>query len=743
MDLLQTQLFNTDYLENKYMPNMEQWVKENVKNIESRDYQIEALNALQKRRGANRKRGLVHLATGLGKTSVAAVDVMHYLKEENTTGRVLFVSHMNEISLQAKNTFTFVDPSLTTAIFRGKMKDAQVTFSTFQALYVQLSAIESGYFDYIIYDEAHHIEAETFSAVRNHFRPKFELGLTATPERADGRDIFNYFGHPLFVKSLADGINDGWLSAIDYHIVFDEAIKKAMNDNFELKSLKDIRALFAIKSRNEIISQEVLLRRHEIGLDKAKTIVFCQNISAATEMAKLLEGEVYHSDITQEQRLKIMKKFKSGALQVICTVDMFNEGIDIPDARLVVFLRSTSSRTIFEQQLGRGLRRSEGKDKVTVLDFVANVERINFVRELGHQVAQKGSPRAGIGGHPAVESGEGSFGEAGQSLFTSNFEFEDQVIEILDRYDKIQAIEYLKTEEVIAEFEKSGSTVASVAHHFRVTENTIRKHLRKGGIVFTVKRLSNQEVVEYYNTTYSIQQTADYFDVSWQAVKKHLVKAGIDTSGHMSNGKSSADSEIIETYKKLGSITKTAKVMGIGMWIVKTRLERNGIKPNAPNETNYASQELIDAWNRLGSISKAAREVGLSKHQALTRMKNSGIDTAKVVKAKITKEQITEAYDNFNGDLLEIVEYFKPFFEIYESKSLKSRNNWVKVYRALDEYGFLTNITGPITSAVAAAAYYKYGNSVKAGEHLGVSGAFVSRKAKGAKYITKYKKVEA
>jgi len=568
------------------------WIQNNVTNIEVRDYQIEAWLKLQERRSLGRRRALIHLATGLGKTSVAAVDALHYLKEENKTGRVLFVSHMNDISHQAKNTFLFVNPGFTTAIFRGKLKDAEITFSTFQALHGKLDEIDPNYFSYIIWDEAHHIEAETFSQVREHFTPEFELGLTATPERADGRDILNYFGHPIFTKSLSDGINDGWLSSVDYHIVFDEAIKKAMNEKFEISSLKDIRELFAIRSRNEIISKEVLDRRHEIGLDRAKTIVFCQNIDAATQMAELLGGEVYHSRVSADERQALMLRFKSGHLQVICTVDMFNEGIDIPDARLIVFLRSTSSRTIFEQQLGRGLRRAPDKSQVTVLDFVANVERINFVRELGRHVAASSGGSRGFYSSGALVD-EGQVPEATNVFSFNSFEFEDQVIELMERYETLSGIEYLKTSEVVAE----------------------------------------------YNKYKSIQRVADKFGVTWQAVKKHLKKAGIDTSERIERARSIPVEEVAAKYAELGSINKVSAHFDVSTHIVKSKLLQSGTDITSRAEPVFASPELIEAVKRTGSIRQAAIELGIGRHAARNRLIRSGIDTSrKVIRKPVTKK---------------------------------------------------------------------------------------------------------
>lgn len=586
------------------------WVDQHTESLQLRNYQVKSWQLLWTKRASGRKRALMHLATGLGKTSVAAVDVLHYLSEEKPSGRVLFVSHMNDISRQAQRTFLRVDPAFETTFFKTGHLSMQpgVTFATFQSLYTNLDQIDPQHFSYIIWDEAHHIEAETFSDVRKHFRPEFELGLTATPERADGRDILNYFGKPLFSKSLAEGIAEGWLSPVDYHIVLDDSIKKTLSKGLELNTLKEIRELFSIRTRNEVISREVMDRRHDIGLDHAKTIVFCQNIQAAEEMAKLLGGEVYHSEINADERLDIMRRFRKGTLQVICTVDMFNEGIDIPDARLVVFLRSTSSRTIFEQQLGRGLRRHPGKDKVTVLDFVANVERINFVRELGRHIGSSLHTNAGEYGPSG--SGELQPQSATEQFFgLSHFVFEDQTIELLERYETIQSIEFLKSDEVVATYRRLGT----------------------------------------------VQKTANYYGVSWTSIFKHLKKAGVVEYAHKAR---TLDTEtIVEKYHELGSIAKTAAFFEIDTSTVRDRFRKAGVKITASNAKQYATPEMIEAFQRLGSIRKAAMELGLSRSAVRKRLINSGIDTAaKPKNPKITAEDLQTAYDQHEGDITKIVE---------------------------------------------------------------------------------------
>lgn len=644
-----------------------QWVAKSCTTIEVRPYQMECLATLWNKRESGSKRALVSLATGLGKTSVAAMDVLHFIQEEQaTTPRVLFVSHMRDISAQAKRNFSRISSRL----------PEHTTFTTFQGLHRKLATIPSDYYDYIVWDEAHHIEATTFREVREHFNPQFELGLSATPERADGLDIFDYFGVPMYEKSLADGISEGWLSTVDYHIVFDEAISSAINNGFKLTTIKDIRSLFAIRTRNEVISKEVLDRRHVIGMDKAKTIIFCQSIDAAEKMATLLHGEVYHSEIDSDTRQNILERFKNGSLQVICTVDMFNEGIDIPDARLIVFLRSTSSRTIFNQQLGRGLRRSPGKDKVTVLDFVANVERINFVRELGHTISTLRETEINYPG----KNTSGNRAEAtilNPYFDVSNFDFEDETIELLERYKAIKDQVHLTREQVVADW-----------HELK-----------------------------------SIPQIAKKHSVSWNAIHKHLTKAGIDTSLHTARAISTED--IVNKYRELKSSVAVGRHFGIDAKTVRDRLKKANESILPINQKAYASPELIEAYNRLGTINKAAIELEIPRATARIHLINSGVYKKRDNTISLSRDRLARIYEATDGDINQIVTGIG--------------EGWVYTYKMLDRYGFLDKRDGPITSAQAAAAYYKFGTSVAAAEYLGVSSSLVSRLSKDAKYIRKYR----
>jgi superfamily II DNA or RNA helicase len=408
--------------------------------FEVRDYQLEAWTSLWDARQNGQKRGLICLATGLGKTSVAVFDVVKYRQEcaaqdPPMIPRVLFVSHITDIGDQARERFEHFMPDAETDSFRTKQRDlpdADVTFATFQSLASELERFDPQDFEYIIYDEAHHSEASTFKKVRDYFDPLFELALTATPDRMDDKDIREYFGEALYTKTLSEAIAEGHLVDVDYHLVFDSMIKDILAEGFRPTSVKEFEELFAAKPTNQQIAANVLEEQHAIGLDDAKTIIFCEDVTQAEEMANLLGGEAYHSKVKKTERPEILKNFRSPGGHVICTVDMFNEGIDIPDARLLVNLRSTQSKRIFEQQLGRGLRKHPGKEHVTVLDFAGNIERIRLVQDLNKSIQERVT-------RLRQESGSEESASKRPSLVRehSDFVFEKMAVDLLAVYDTI------------------------------------------------------------------------------------------------------------------------------------------------------------------------------------------------------------------------------------------------------------------------------------------------------------------
>lgn len=415
-----------------------------IQAFESRPYQVEAWDVLWAAREAGADRGLIHLATGLGKTSVAVFDYARFRKEQKAKGetaRALFVVHQNAILEQADERFNEVLPHVLPGVGMSRffnksanLPEGEVVFATFQSLYGGAHKFPPDYFDYIVYDEAHHIEATTYKKVVDYFTPKFQLGLTATPERGDGKDITDHFGEALYTKTLPEGIAEGYLADVHYRLMLDEETKQLLQSGFRPKNMTELNKIFDFDPKPEDVAEAIRAAQQEIrektGLENVKTIIFSSDIAAVDEMARLMGGDGYHSGIGSEKDKKaVLDAFRSGELETIVTRDMFNEGVDIPDARLIVFFRSTQSKTIFEQQLGRGLRKTADKDDVTVLDFVANAERIQLISELASEV-KKTRCRNGT-----METEEGG-NRGGLSIVAgkSDFEFDEQIVDILALY---------------------------------------------------------------------------------------------------------------------------------------------------------------------------------------------------------------------------------------------------------------------------------------------------------------------
>jgi len=403
-----------------------------------REYQTEVWSALDAARSSGKKEALVHLATGLGKTTVAVVDSLAFMKKSIDSNpkkmpKVMFVCHQNNILAQAEERFNlFTDNTLETGFFNGEIKDTEkpLTFATMQSLHANLVSIAPDSFDYIIYDEAHHTQADTFKEVVEHFKPSFQLALTATPDRYDGKEIRELFGEEVYSKSLAEALIEGHLADVEYHIMMDEAVKKIIQSGFSPKTIKEVADLLENTSRDEEIAKQINEEIHRLGLDNAKTIIFCNDIDQVEHMSKLLGGKPYHSKINIKKQQATLKQFRGNELNVIAARDMFNEGVDIPDARIVVFLRGTGSKTVFEQQLGRGLRKVEGKNVVTVLDFVGNLERLEILREFIERL-EKIKPKNPKG--PIDRSPDEPI-----KIAHGEFDFEKLTVDLLEKLDAIK-----------------------------------------------------------------------------------------------------------------------------------------------------------------------------------------------------------------------------------------------------------------------------------------------------------------
>lgn len=352
--------------------------------IEANPMQQKALAKLTALRESGATKGLVVAATGTGKTYLAALDVKQLAPK-----RMLFVVHREQILTTAMASFKAIlggsDSDYGILSGRSNNSQAKYLFATINMaakdnFFTQFAEDE---FDYIIVDEAHRIGTNADNAPMsmyqrflNHFNPKFLLGMTATPERTDGGNIYQYFDYNLAYEiSLLDALSVDLLAPFHYIGVTDYIIdNEFLNDNSDLSYM--------------VTSERVtylLEKTHYYGYsgDTLHGLIFVSRVEQGKELAAALTDRGVPAKFLSgadsvETRNEVVKELEESEIQYIVTVDVFNEGVDIPKVNQVVMMRPTISSIIFLQQLGRGLRKSGNKDYVTVLDFIGNYQN-NFM----------------------------------------------------------------------------------------------------------------------------------------------------------------------------------------------------------------------------------------------------------------------------------------------------------------------------------------------------------------------------
>lgn len=379
--------------------------------FQPRGVQIEALYALNSSREEGSDRGLIYAATGIGKTYLAAFDSVGYQ-------RVLFVAHREEILSQAAESFRNVRKSNDYGFFNNKIKDTNksLIFASVGTLgkhkYLSDDFFASDYFDYIVIDEFHHAVNDQYKNIMEYFKPKYLLGLTATPERMDGRNIYELCDYIVpYQISLKDAINKGVLVPFHYYGIFDDTV--------DYSSIHIVKGKY---NENELIEKLILAERSDLiykyymKYGSKRALGFCCSRVHAENMAKEFSNRgipsvaVYsesNGEFSEDRKIAIAK-LKKGEIRVIFSVDMFNEGLDICSIDMVMFLRPTESPVVFLQQLGRGLRRDKSKEYLNVLDFIGNYNK--------------------AGNAPFLLSGQNYSGEVARKNNQHDYEFPDNCV---------------------------------------------------------------------------------------------------------------------------------------------------------------------------------------------------------------------------------------------------------------------------------------------------------------------------
>jgi superfamily II DNA or RNA helicase len=361
-----------------------------------RKYQDKIVNKVINSYEQGEKRAFYVVATGLGKTVIAAT-VARYLWDRGCR-RILVLCHATDLALQLEQGFwSQIKKEVPTSVFFDGLppRDTEgISFGLYQSLYGYLPGIEPNRFDVVIVDEAHHALAHGFRTCLEHLKPKFLIGMTATPWRGDGKSLNTVFGEAIEKVSLVDGMAMGYLSKVDYRILCDNVDWSNMeNVSKQNLSIRDLNKRLFLPQRDEAVISEI--QRVVNDTPNPRIAIFSPSIEHSNRFSNMLSAAgipcAALSRVDKAERRRRLLAFTSGTYMAVSAVDVMNEGIDIPDVNILVFLRATHSRRIFVQQLGRGLRLSEGKEKVIVLDFVSDIRRMADMIEMNNEGKVKGA----------------------------------------------------------------------------------------------------------------------------------------------------------------------------------------------------------------------------------------------------------------------------------------------------------------------------------------------------------------
>ena len=372
---------------------------------------------------------LMDMATGLGKTRVS-IEVSERLKPQ----KILFLSDNKTVLKNHEESFSPYLEEYSRGFFIGEDKagaGADVVFSTRQTMRDYLEEFSPEHFDLIIDDESHHSMAETYEPTLRYFKPKYLLGMTATPDRMDWKDIREIFGPPAVSYTLAEGMRNSWLTKVDYRLV---------TENVDLEGLKEllmrINGPLSREELNEVIFKKKSLEEnleHLISnVGNRTTAIMCESIDEAEQAAYFLRSrgllaEAFHSESEDDEALK---RFKQGSTQFITAVNMMNEGVDVPELGAVAFLRPTDSKRIFLQQLGRVLRKHPSKEQALVFDYVGSIERLDLINGIMRDIGGKEGER---------KDKERYFDTTlvgGNNVFTFDQKIVSDIEEVLRRYER-------------------------------------------------------------------------------------------------------------------------------------------------------------------------------------------------------------------------------------------------------------------------------------------------------------------
>ena len=346
----------------------------NADNLQLKEHQLAALKSLEEMRERHETIALLYHATGTGKTVTAVSDAKRFGK------RTLFLAHTIELVNQAYDTFKSLREGVSVGKFGDavKEKDAFIVCGSIQNVALNLEMFREDEFEYLIIDEAHHASADTYQKVLAYFKPKFTLGLTATPERADDKDIIEIFKNTAHKLNIQTAVEIGELVPVRCIRIHTNIDLTNVRFNSVQYNIRDLESKIFVPERNTLIVDTFM----EYVSGK-RTVIFCASVKHAEHIAEMIRergvtAAAVSGSMKSSERKEMLVKFQKGEIKAMCACDLLNEGWDCPETEVLFMARPTMSKVLYTQQLGRGMRLADGKDFLMVFDFVDNASQYNM-----------------------------------------------------------------------------------------------------------------------------------------------------------------------------------------------------------------------------------------------------------------------------------------------------------------------------------------------------------------------------
>ena len=342
--------------------------------LELKEHQKQALRSLEEMRAKHETIALLYHATGTGKTVTAVTDA------KKCGGRTLFLAHTVELVEQAAKTFRELWKTVNVGRYVDSIKqpNAYVLCGSIQSVALNLDRFKPDDFDYLIIDEAHHASADTYQKVLAYFEPKFTLGLTATPERADDKIILDIFKNTAHKLDIQTAVEIGELVPVRCIRIHTNIDLTKVRFNSVQYNIRDLESKIFVPERNTLIADTFM----EYCSEK-RTVIFCASVKHAEQIAQLIRERganalAVSGSMKASDRKEYLAKFQKGEIKALCACDLLNEGWDCPETEVLFMARPTMSKVLYTQQLGRGMRLADGKESLIVFDFVDNASQYNM-----------------------------------------------------------------------------------------------------------------------------------------------------------------------------------------------------------------------------------------------------------------------------------------------------------------------------------------------------------------------------